>query len=85
MHPGFFTFLGVRGCSPRGIFLALCWMLLFGLCTPAQAKRIALVIGNDAYEHVSKLQKAGNDATAMAAANFLLPSAMSLSPLLAEG
>ena len=29
-------------------------------------KRIALVIGNDAYQKVSKLEKAGNDATAMA-------------------
>ncbi len=29
-------------------------------------KRIALVIGNDAYQRVSKLQKAGNDASAMA-------------------
>lgn len=29
-------------------------------------KRIALVIGNDNYQNVSKLQKAGNDATAMA-------------------
>jgi uncharacterized caspase-like protein len=33
---------------------------------PLQAKRIALVIGNDNYIAVSKLQKAGNDATAMA-------------------
>lgn len=35
--------------------------------TPSvQGRRIALVIGNDAYQKVSKLQKAGNDATAMA-------------------
>lgn len=34
--------------------------------TSAQGKRIALVIGNDAYRKVSKLEKAGNDATAMA-------------------
>ncbi len=66
MHLGFFTALGIRARSPRGFVLALCWMLLFGLCAPVQAKRIALVIGNDAYEHVNKLQKAGNDATAMA-------------------
>ena len=38
--------------------------LLFIL--PVQAKRIALVMGNDNYTSVSKLQKAGNDATAMA-------------------
>ncbi len=66
MRLGFFTSLWIRGSSPRGFVLALCWMLLFGLCAPAQAKRIALVIGNDAYEHVNKLQKAGNDAAAMA-------------------
>jgi formylglycine-generating enzyme required for sulfatase activity len=33
---------------------------------PAHAKRAALVMGNDNYTTVSKLQKAGNDATAMA-------------------
>jgi formylglycine-generating enzyme required for sulfatase activity len=33
---------------------------------PAHAKRIALVMGNDNYTSVTKLQKAGNDATAMA-------------------
>ena len=38
--------------------------LLFIL--PVQAKRVALVMGNDNYTVVSKLQKAGNDATAMA-------------------
>ena len=31
----------------------------------ARGKRIALVIGNDAYERVAKLDKAGNDAVAM--------------------
>lgn len=36
------------------------------LSLPLQAKRIALVMGNDNYTSVSKLQKAGNDATAMA-------------------
>lgn len=34
----------------------------------AAAKRVALVIGNDDYQEVVKLQKAGNDATAMAEA-----------------
>lgn len=43
------------------IGIALC--LSAGL---AHAKRIALVMGNDNYLHVSKLQKAGNDAVAMA-------------------
>jgi hypothetical protein len=32
---------------------------------PVQAARLALVMGNDNYASVSKLQKAGNDATAM--------------------
>lgn len=45
----------------RGI---LCACLLFML--PAHAKRLALVMGNDNYTSVTKLQKAGNDATAMA-------------------
>ena len=35
-------------------------------CLHVQAKRVALVIGNDNYVAVSKLQKAGNDANAMA-------------------
>lgn len=48
--------------------LITCLFFCFCLCAviPAQAKRLALVIGNDNYISVSKLQKAGNDATAMA-------------------
>ena len=41
-----------------------CFAMLF--CLHVQAKRVALVIGNDNYLAVSKLQKAGNDANAMA-------------------
>lgn len=41
-------------------------LLLTQLIQPAQAKRLALVIGNDNYLHISKLYKAGNDADAMA-------------------
>jgi formylglycine-generating enzyme required for sulfatase activity len=41
-----------------------CLAVLISL--PLQAKRVALVMGNDNYTSVSKLQKAGNDATAMA-------------------
>jgi len=41
-------------------------LLALGVCLPAHANRIALVIGNDAYQNVTKLNKAGNDATAMA-------------------
>jgi hypothetical protein len=47
-------------------FLALCLALcLWPLA--AEAKRMALVMGNDNYQHVAPLQKAGNDAAAMAA------------------
>ena len=53
MNLGFFTSLWVSGRSPRGFVLALCWMLLFGLCTPVQAESMSLVIGNDAYKHVN--------------------------------
>ncbi len=46
-------------------FTAYCAALC--LCAlPVHAKRIALVMGNDNYQHVAKLQKAGNDAVAMA-------------------
>lgn len=44
-----------------------CLFMLSGLCMPAFAKRLALVIGNDNYTTVTKLKKAGNDASAMAA------------------
>ena len=43
---------------------ALSLLLLIAL--PVHAKRLALVMGNDNYTSVTKLQKAGNDATAMA-------------------
>ena len=45
-------------------FILTCFAMLF--CLHVQAKRVALVIGNDNYIAVSKLQKAGNDANAMA-------------------
>ena len=44
----------------------LCLLLAMISLQPAHAARQALVIGNDNYTSVSKLQKAGNDATAMA-------------------
>ena len=56
--------------SPRLIKIRLqvvIWLVIsLFFCLPVQAKRIALVIGNDAYQNVSKLNKAGNDATSMA-------------------
>ena len=48
------------------LFGALLASLLMGLPT-AHAARLALVVGNDAYTHVSKLQNARNDARLMAA------------------
>ncbi len=44
--------------------ILICFGLFF--CLQVQAKRIALVIGNNNYIAVSKLEKAVNDATAMA-------------------
>jgi len=49
---------------PFSRFIVVCFVMFF--CLHAQAKRVALVIGNDNYITVSKLQKAGNDAYAMA-------------------
>ena len=48
------------------IFKAFSVIIALLFILPVQAKRIALVMGNDNYTSVSKLQKAGNDATAMA-------------------
>ena len=49
----------------RGLLGALAVALLLG-ASPAQAeKRVALVIGNNAYESVPQLQKAVNDADAV--------------------
>jgi hypothetical protein len=45
-----------RACLCASLFIMI----------PAHAKRIALVMGNDNYTSVPKLQKAGNDATTMA-------------------
>lgn len=46
---------------------SLIWLTLFmiGLAGPAAAKRVALVIGNDDYAKVAKLQMAVNDAKAI--------------------
>ena len=46
-------------------FLVLCAVLALS-ALPVHAKRLALVMGNDNYQNVAKLQKAGNDAVAMA-------------------
>jgi len=48
------------------MFFRLLITLALLLALPVHAARVALVMGNDNYTQVSKLQKAGNDATAMA-------------------
>ncbi len=58
--------MGIR-MSFRLRFSALtAFAVLFLVAMPLHAKRLALIIGNDNYARVSKLQKAGNDAVAMA-------------------
>ena len=57
----------VHGCmSARKLFLLICVTLLGLGAGAAHAKRIALVIGNDNYLQVTRLEKAGNDADTMA-------------------
>jgi hypothetical protein len=41
--------------------------VLLGVCHAANEKRVALVIGNDSYQDVPKLEKAANDARAIGA------------------
>jgi hypothetical protein len=49
------------------VWLVFGWLVVFGSYVyAAETKRLALVIGNDTYQYVSKLEKAGNDASAMA-------------------
>ena len=48
------------------MFIRLLIILAMLLALPVHAARVALVMGNDNYTQVPKLQKAGNDATAMA-------------------
>ncbi|RYX92639.1 MAG: hypothetical protein EOO28_21485 [Comamonadaceae bacterium] len=52
----------------KALIMLLACLLLAAQASWAQqpARRMALVIGNDGYQHVPKLQKAGNDAVAMA-------------------
>ncbi len=52
----------------RTLAVTLCILsMAVGLAAPASAKRVALVIGNDDYAQVAKLQKAVNDARAIGA------------------
>ncbi|MBL8331624.1 MAG: caspase family protein [Rubrivivax sp.] len=47
----------------QGLLLLL---LAVAMAVPAHARRLALVVGNDDYKHFSRLDKAGNDAEAIA-------------------
>ena len=53
--------------KPALRYLIFFTFLFLGLIDLSSAKRLALVIGNDNYANVTKLQKAGNDASAMGA------------------
>lgn len=57
--------ISTRWLSLRDLGLVFCAALCLA-ALPVQANRLALIIGNDNYQNVSKLQKAGNDAVAMA-------------------
>src|SRR5438309_1114346 len=51
---------------PHAVVAALS-LLILTLATPAQARRLALVIGNDSYQSVQPLRNARSDAKAIAA------------------
>ena len=62
-----FTFLLAFGSRMfKTVVSALLCLTLFATAYSCNAARLALVIGNDAYESHAKLKKAGNDADAMA-------------------
>jgi hypothetical protein len=50
----------------RVTFIVAAFLLALGLTPAAAQKRVALVIGNDAYQNVTPLKKAGNDAERIA-------------------
>src|SRR5664279_79926 len=51
---------------PRGGWVALA-LLILSFAVPAQARRLALVIGNDSYQNVQPLKNARADSKAIAA------------------
>ena len=59
--------LGMREATGSWAFAALAVLLSLAFSTPAAAeKRVALVIGNSAYQNVTRLDNPRNDATLMA-------------------
>ena len=61
--------MAIDSCAWRGtrLFVAVCSLAFLAASQANAANRIALVIGNNAYENVPQLQKAVNDADAIAA------------------
>ena len=61
--------MAIHSCAWSGtrLFLAVCSFAFLAASQANAANRIALVIGNNAYENVPQLQKAVNDADAIAA------------------
>ena len=57
--------LGIKVSLLR-IFALLFIAMFLPFSQAAEVRRLALVIGNDDYQHFRKLEKAGADATAMA-------------------
>jgi Skp family chaperone for outer membrane proteins len=60
--------VAIHSCGWRGtrLFLAVCSFAFLAASQANAANRIALVIGNNAYENVPQPQKAVNDAEAIA-------------------
>ncbi len=50
----------------RWTLVVAAFVLALGLAPASAQKRVALVIGNDSYQNVTPLKKAGNDAERMA-------------------
>ena len=50
----------------RWTFVVAAFLLALGLSPASAQKRVALVIGNDSYQNVTPLKKAGNDAERVA-------------------
>jgi hypothetical protein len=50
---------------PARLWLGACALLLLVAALPAEAARLALVVGNDRYQHVTPLRNARNDAQSL--------------------
>lgn len=60
--------LRAGSCSRAGaVTVALLALVIVSIAQPVQARRLALVIGNDSYQHADRLNNARTDAKAVAA------------------